>query len=183
MKTPILKTPRLILRPITIDDAPEVQKNFNNWNIIKYVTAPWPYPDDGARTQIQDVLSEVQKGNQLSWVIILKSTKEFIGRIDYCRLAEKNPKRGFWLAEPFQGKGFMTEAVCITQDYMFNQCGLEKITVRNLKGNVSSRRVKEKTGARFIGNKTEIVRGKEFKCDVWEVTKESWEEAKGRLSF
>lgn len=180
MKTPILETERLILRPISLDDAPDIQKHINNWNIIRYITAPWPYPDGAALGHIEATLSDVEKGNQISWVITLKETNKLIGRIDYCDLLEESPKRGFWLAEPFQGQGYMTESVISTQDYMFFEYGLEKITVSNIKSNQGSRRVKEKTGARFLGEKVEAVRGKEHTLDVWEVTRENWAKTRGR---
>lgn len=148
-----------------MDDAQAIQKHINNWNIIRYINAPWPYPDGGAEEHLREVISEVNKGNQLSWALTLQTTKEFVGKIDYCFLGNSQARRGFWLAEPFHGQGYMTEAVTATQDCMFFDCmffeyGLEKITVSNLKGNDGSIRVKEKTGAQFIGEKSEIVREK-----------------------
>ncbi len=182
MKTPTLETDRLILRPISLGDTPAIQKYFDNWEIIKFLQAPWPYPQDGAITHIRDVtLPAVKAGEQISWAITMKQTEEFIGRIDY-RLKKEPPDRGFWLAIPFQGQGYMTEAIAATQDYIFKDYGLDYFIVKNLKSNTSSRRVKEKTGAIFTGLKKEpCTHHLEGPTEVWEVTKKSWEEARKKL--
>jgi len=56
MKTPALETERLILRPLTLDDAPAIQKYFNDWHIIKNLSkaVPWPYPANGAENFIKE---------------------------------------------------------------------------------------------------------------------------------
>ena len=48
--TPVLETPRLILRPPLPADTPVVQRRFPQWEIVRYLHAkvPWPYPADGA---------------------------------------------------------------------------------------------------------------------------------------
>jgi ribosomal-protein-alanine N-acetyltransferase len=47
--TPTLETRRLILRPLEIADADEVQILFPHWEIVRYLNnrVPWPYPPDG----------------------------------------------------------------------------------------------------------------------------------------
>jgi RimJ/RimL family protein N-acetyltransferase len=37
--TPTFETMRLILRPLTIDDAPAAQRLFPHWEIVKYLNA------------------------------------------------------------------------------------------------------------------------------------------------
>ena len=72
MATPTLQTERLTLRPVLIQDAPAIQQHFDNWNIMKHLTAqvPWPYPADGAETFIKDVaLPGEGAGTALSWAI------------------------------------------------------------------------------------------------------------------
>ena len=66
MQTPLFKTERLILRPITLSDAPAVQKHFNNWNIIQNLSTavPWPYPPDGAESFIRAELQKIADGQQ-----------------------------------------------------------------------------------------------------------------------
>lgn len=185
MKTPILETERLILRPISLDDAPALQKYFNEWEIIKYLHAPWPYPDDGAVSHLRDqTLPAMDKGKQIAWAITLKKTEDFIGRIDYRFYEDKEPDRGFWIAIPFQGRGFMTEAVAASQDYIFYEYGLERFVVKNLQSNIGSRRVKEKTGAIFKKLQPKSCSHHlDEPTEIWEVTKESWEAARKKLGL
>jgi len=48
--TPTLTSPRLLLSPLKLDDAPQIQLLFPHWEIVRYLAAqvPWPYPADGA---------------------------------------------------------------------------------------------------------------------------------------
>ena len=52
--TPVLETPRLILRPMRAGDVPAIQRRFPKWEIVQYLhdEVPWPYPDDGAATNM-----------------------------------------------------------------------------------------------------------------------------------
>lgn len=184
MKTPVLETERLTLRPISLSDAPAVQKYFNNWNIIRNLATavPWPYPDDGAETFIRDVcIPETEKGNFMVWVIIPKSgPDEAIGIVHYRKIPINDGQRGFWLAEPFQGRGYMTEAVTAVQDCLFFTLGIDRFTVANALSNTKSHRIKEKTGAKFLRYIEIPHHSGESVSELWEVTRESWEKIRDR---
>jgi len=140
MQTPLLQTERLILRPIALSDAPAVQKHL-------------PYPPDGAESFIRAELQKIADGQEnYIWVLVLKDgSDEAIGVINFRRL-EKGSKgnRGFWLAEPYWRLGLMTEAVKAVNDFVFVRLGLTEYYVCNSADNAGSRRVKQKTGARFV---------------------------------
>jgi ribosomal-protein-alanine N-acetyltransferase len=55
--TPELETKRLILRPLELADAKQIQVLFPYWEIVRYLTnrVSWPYPPDGALTHLRDV--------------------------------------------------------------------------------------------------------------------------------
>jgi len=77
----------------------------------------------------------------------------------------------------------MTEAVCAVHDFAFNIVGMDKIVVANAVKNIGSRRVKEKTGAKYLG-RCEIEHHEGgSKAELWEVTKASWSEAKKKLTY
>lgn len=179
IKTPTLETDRLIVRPLTLDDAPAVQKYFNDWEIIKNFSkvVPWPYPDNGAEDFIKNnALPRMRDKGHMIWAMTLKENAgETIGIIDFgYERSLSHGDRGFWIARPFQGQGLMSEAIAAVNDYLFFELGLEKFTVVNAKSNIASRRVKEKTGAVFIGlTELEHHRG-ETEAELWEVTRESW---------
>lgn len=177
--TPTLETSRLILRPIILEDAPEIQKHFNDWEIIKNlsVLVPWPYPEDGAISFIRDnALPRMERGEAMIWVIVPKETgkDKAVGLIDFRFEDNGQGNRGFWIARPYQGRGLMTEAVAAVNDFVFFECGVEKMLIANAAGNTASRRVKEKTGAvfqRFV----EIPHNSgEKNAELWEVSAENW---------
>ena len=179
-----LQTPRLWLRPLTISDTPSVQKYFNNVNIIGRLSkrVPWPYPEDGALVFLRDVVvPAMNEGRTFGWGIVPKNgPNEVIGLIEQ-RLGEfEQGSRGFWLAEPFWGRGYMTEAIRATQDYLLLERGIERMVLLNSEDNIASRRVKEKTGAVRIGTAILEHHHGSSTCDKWELTREQWLEHKAK---
>jgi [ribosomal protein S5]-alanine N-acetyltransferase len=62
---PILETERLILRPVELADAEQVQELFAQWEIVRLLNGsiPWPYPEDGALVNIRDTaLPAMERG-------------------------------------------------------------------------------------------------------------------------
>ncbi len=180
--TPTLETERLILRPVKIEDAPAIQKHFNNWNIIKNLldTVPWPYPDDGAEDYLKNmVLPLIEKGETYVWTLNLKDKpNEPIGLIEYRHVTDRDDNRGFWLAEPYWKQGLMTEAVSAVNEFIFDDLKVQRIIVCNFKGNEASRRVKEKTGAVYIGTCEKPHHEGKIKSEMWELTAENWRKFK-----
>jgi ribosomal-protein-alanine N-acetyltransferase len=179
MDTPTLQTRRLVLRPLALSDAPAIQRHFNNWNIIKNLAlvVPWPYPDDGAETFIRQQLGRIATGTEIyQWVLVLRSGDgHAIGNIRFLPRADA-PKgnRGFWLAESYWNHGLMTEAIAAVNDFAFQTLGIESFHVCNAASNAASRRVKQKTGAEFVGHVDLPHHNGQSKAERWIVTRESW---------
>lgn len=182
-----LETKRLILRPVTQEDHQDVQNNFPHWDIVKYLNknVPWPYPPDGAKGFLEHVLlPAVARGDAYAWAITRKeSPEEVIGLIEWRTKESEEGSRGFWLALPHHGKGYMTEAVAATNDYAFDVLGFVSVTVKNARGNAGSRRVKEKTGAILLRTSpSQNYLGGYKEEEVWELTAENWRRARGEFS-
>ena len=177
LMTPTIKTERLILRPITREDTENVQRYFGVWGVIKHlsVQVPWPYPDDGAQQFLDTVLEKFEMGNEIGWAICEINRPEYlIGFIHYTADASHGGNRGFWLGEPYQGKGYMTEAVIHMQDYLFFDLKIPSISVMNSIDNTQSHRIKEKTGATLIGETNFEHRNGVNRSFLWEITRENW---------
>ena len=168
---------------MVLSDAPAIQRHFNNWNIIKNLATvvPWPYPDDGAETFIKRELEKIAAGEQIHhWVLTLRpGDGEALGNINF-RPGADSPKgnRGFWLAEPYWNRGLMTEAISAVNDFAFNTLGIEQFHVCNVISNEASRRVKQKTGAEFVGYIELAHHNGQSKSERWRVTRESWQRLK-----
>jgi [ribosomal protein S5]-alanine N-acetyltransferase len=177
MKIPTFETNRLILRETRLEDAPSYQKNFCDYEVIRHLAAacPWPYPPDGALNFIKEFIFPNQGKNRWFWSIFLKENlADMIGVVELWREG-KPENRGFWLAKKHWGKGLMTEAVTPVMDYAFNELGFEKLIFSNARGNIGSRKVKEKTGATFVRfEPAKFVDSKYTEREVWELTKENW---------
>ncbi|QHO73187.1 GNAT family N-acetyltransferase [Bradyrhizobium sp. CCBAU 051011] len=177
--TPTLETKRLILRPLAMSDAPAIQRHFNNWNIIQHLAqvVPWPYPEDGAVTFITQELERVAAGEEIyNWMLVLRGGDgEAIGNIRF-RPRSDNVKgnRGFWLAERYWNQGLMSEAVSAVNDFAFRTLGIESFYACNAATNVASRRVKQKTGAEFLGYVELAHHDGQTLAEKWRVTRENW---------
>ncbi len=178
---PVLETERLILRPLELRDAEQVQELFALWEIVRLLNAriPWPFPDDGALKNIRDTaLPAMERGEQWDWTLRLKSEPEtIIGRIGLY-LGENN--RGFWMGLPWQGQGLMTEAVVAVTDYWFEVLGLPVLRAPKAVENAGSRRISEKTGMRVVEMKDSDYVGGRLPTEVWEVTAEEWRAWRGK---
>ena len=174
---PTFETERLIIRPITPDDFPSYQNNFNDYEVIRYLASmvPWPYPNNGVEDFYFKTLLPKQGKNYWHWGIFLKENPlETIGGIDLWRNSEVD-NRGFWLARKCWGKGYMTEAATRINDHAFNDLGFEVLYYGNAKTNIGSRRIKEKTGATYIGTRPfKYVDPNVHESEMWKLTKEDW---------
>jgi RimJ/RimL family protein N-acetyltransferase len=179
MQTPQLETERLILRPLALSDAPAIQRHFDNWNIIRHLSmvVPWPYPADGAETFVRSQLDKTAAGEEINhWVLVLKGGDgEAIGNVHFRpRAGGAKGNRGFWLAEPYWGRGLMTEAVTAVNDFVFLALGLDHFYVSNAATNEASRRVKQKTGAEFVGFIELAHHDGKPNSEHWIVRREAW---------
>lgn len=171
-----LETLRLLLRPLEIGDAGEVQILFPHWEIVRYLAnrVPWPYPRDGAYKFYRDVaLPAIERGDQWHWTLRLRNNPTaLIGSISL--MSDQRDHRGFWLGLPWQGQGLMSEACAVATDYWFDTLKFPVLRTSKAIANVASRRISEKQGMRMVGTEQrEYVSGR-LPSETWEVTAEEW---------
>lgn len=174
---PVFETKRLILRGVTEEHVADWQKNFVDYEVVRNLSAlvPWPYPDDGVISFLRNVILPNQGKDRWVWGIFLKENpQELIGVVDLWRPG-KPENRGFWLARKHWKKGIMTEAVEPVIDYAFNELGFSELIFSNALGNIGSRRVKEKTGAKLLRvQPAKHVDPALTENEIWELKKEDW---------
>lgn len=174
---PTFQTERLVLRAVTTNDIPNYEKYFVDYEVIEQLAAhvPWPYPKDGVACFLNNSIFPKQGKTSWLWGIFEKANPdELIGCVHLWR--EGKPQhRGFWLGKKFWGQGYMTEAVHPVMDYAFNHLGFDKLIFANAVGNLKSRRVKEKTGAKLIDvTPAKFVNPKYTEHEIFELKKEDW---------
>jgi len=180
---PALETERLFLKPLALADAKPIQKLFPRWEIVRYLNAaiPWPYPADGARTFIERVLPEMERGESFFWTLRAKTApQKLIGVISL--FLKKEEHRGFWMDPEWQGKGLMTEACDAVTAFWFDVLKQPALRAPKALVNEASRRISVKQGMRIVSREErDYVIGR-LPSEIWEITAEEWR-ARQRMSF
>ena len=175
-ETPEGRTEHLILRPLEVADAAQIQASFPRWEIVRYLAnrVPWPYPPDGAEQFIRELaLPQMARGEAWHWSLRRIAEPELlIGSIGLFKSEEEN--RGFWIVPRWQRQGLMSEACAWANDFYFDQLGFARMRVPKAAANVASRRISEKQGMHLIcvGEK-DFVCGR-LKSEIWEITADEW---------
>jgi [ribosomal protein S5]-alanine N-acetyltransferase len=150
---PTINTDRLILRPFTLADAPEVQKHAGRFEIADTtLNMPHPYPDGAAESWIGTHQKTWELGSGLTLAMTLKDSGQVIGAIgltinkDHCRA-----EMGYWTAVPHWKKGYCTEAARALLDYGFTELKLNRIYAFYLVRNPASGKVMQKIGMKHEG--------------------------------
>jgi RimJ/RimL family protein N-acetyltransferase len=147
---PTLETERLLLRPFGPEDASAVQGHCGNWNIARMLTrVPHPYGLDLAVSWIASHAADWRSGDEITFCI--ETDGEAIGALSLRRTTDRAYELGYWLGEPFWGKGFVTEAARRAVCFAFEELGAEKLTSGHYRDNPASGRVLEKCGFRYSG--------------------------------
>lgn len=176
MPLPVLQTPRLLLRPLQLEDAEAIQRIFPQWEIVRYMAAhiPWPYPEDGARRFLQDIaLPAMARGIEWHWSLRLRSDPEvLIGVISLHDEPDNN--RGFWLSPAFWRQGLMGEACAAVNTFWFEDLRRPCMRVPKAALNEGSRRLSQREGMRLIAQgESDYVCGK-LPSELWALSREAW---------
>jgi [ribosomal protein S5]-alanine N-acetyltransferase len=171
-----LETARLLLKPLELADAGQIQLLFPHWEIVRYLTkaVPWPYPPDGALTFLCDAaLPAMERGDAWHWTLRLKeNSAQIVGSIGVMKGSDIN--RGFWTGLPWQGHGLMTEASIAVTDYWFDTLGFPVMRIPKAIDNVASRRISERQGMRIIAIEDHEYVSGTWQTEIWEITAEEW---------
>ena len=170
------ETKRLLLRPLELADAAQIQKQFPRWEIVRFLQnrVPWPYPPDGAAYFIRETaLPAMERGEAWHWTLRLKTEPDrIVGMVSLLRDGENH--RGFWLASSHHRRGLMSEACEWVNDFWFDVLGFPVLRVSKAAANVASRRISEKQGMRKVGEtEGDYVSGR-LLSEIWEITAEEW---------
>ena len=126
---PNLKTDRLILRRLTIEDENEIFFLRSDERTNRYVDRPKPNSLEDARNHIDKLNNGIDNNEFIFWGITLLNNPAIIGTICLWNISKENytAEVGFDLMPGFQGKGIMKEALSEVIAY-----GFESLKVRRL---------------------------------------------------
>jgi len=176
MPVPTLYTDRLLLKPLTAEDAPRIQLLYPRWEIVRYMVSsvPWPYPDDGAAHYVNNVaLPAMAKGVAGVWTLRRREEPDnLIGVI--CLDDAQDNNRGFWLIPEYQGQGLMREACEKVTDYWFNTLNRPVLRAPKAAENSRSQRISASSGMRLIKTEKKAFVSGVLESQLWEITREEW---------
>lgn len=134
------------LRPWTKEDVASLTKYANNPNIAKFMTDSFPHPYAEANAH---AFIEFATKNSPVNIFAIEINGEATGGIGLHAqndIYRRNMELGYWLAEPFWGKGVITAAVKQMVDYGFKTFEIDRIFARPFGTNTGSQKVLEKAG-------------------------------------
>ncbi len=153
MEQPTTISDRLILRPFTLADAPDVQRMESDRDIASTtLRIPHPYEDGMAEEWIAAHQDDYQLGLQVNFAITLNHDGSLVGNITLrINQTDDNGELGYWIGKPYWNMGYATEATQAVIKYGFEVLGLHRIFAAHLTRNPSSGRVMQKAGLAYEG--------------------------------
>jgi RimJ/RimL family protein N-acetyltransferase len=113
-----LWTPRLILRPAQMGDAEPIARYLNNFEVSgNLARVPFPYHLSDAKAWLRTRLPNLPV-EATNFAIDLPG-EGLIGQVGFHQ-GPDGPIIGYWLGQPFWGRGIMTEAVIASLDWLFS---------------------------------------------------------------
>ncbi len=133
------------LRPWRDEDLASLVKYADNPRIARFLTNAFPHPyteQDG-----REFLAMAIGSPGLRAIDVGGEAVGSIGVFPQTDIHERNAEMGYWLAEPFRGRGIMTRAVQGMVEYGFATFpDVTRIFARPFSTNPASHRVLEKAG-------------------------------------
>jgi RimJ/RimL family protein N-acetyltransferase len=141
-------TPRLLLRPSWPEDAVKIYSAVADAHIVRNLaSAPWPYTLDHA-AEFAALEHSERYPNAMLWTRD-GGAPQLVGS---CGLAERDghAELGYWIARPFWGKGYATEAARAIVNAA-RAIGHKRLVAGHFVDNPASGNVLRKVGFRATG--------------------------------
>jgi ribosomal-protein-alanine N-acetyltransferase len=146
--SPDLRTPRLLLRPVRIEDAAEIARIGGQRAIADTtISVPHPLDEAGARAWIAADLG-VASDEQIAYAATLAASGALLGfvALKHIEPEHRQAELSFWFDPGQWGKGYAHEAAARLIDYGFNEAGIRRLVAYYMVRNAASGRVLAKLG-------------------------------------
>lgn len=173
-----IETRRLRLRLPEARDAGPIALLADNPKVaLQTARMPYPYSRQDARAWIARARAA---RNETTFVIVGRGDGRVLGATGYGRLAGDAAEVGYWLGEPYWGRGLATEALAPVIEHAFTVGEEARLRGRCRTGNAASRRVLEKCG--FVHEGTDVAEARALNgpvaVDVFSLDRAIWREAR-----
>lgn len=117
----------------------------------------WPADDlswAGYRRRIKNYRRELKTGTGFTFFIFLACDMRLIGGLSFTNIrygSSCNCQLGYWMGEPYSGKGYMKSAVRIALETLFSNTSVERVEAVCLPDNARSEGLLKRLGFRKEG--------------------------------
>lgn len=142
-----IKGDGFILRSFRMSDKEDLVKYGNNKNVSDNLRDrfPYPYTLEGAEWFINSVLSD----NEPVKNFVIEINEEAVGAISFWPgedVYRLTAEVGYWLGEPFWGRGIMTAVIKKVVNHIFGNFNIKKIIALPFATSKASMKALEKAG-------------------------------------
>ena len=175
---PPLATERLTLRPLRPDDAEELHRLVNDWEVVRMLSQlPFPYPRKLADDWIASTRRQMAEGRAWHLAVTgLEGDKEVVVGAVGLRLDRegRSAKLGYWVGRRFWGHGVAAESAGKLARWALANLDLDRIEANVAVDNPGSIAVLRRIGFREVGTGTEafVARGGEHPVLRFEATRD-----------
>lgn len=167
-----LETPRLLLRPFTIEDAPAMYRNWaSDPEVTKYLTWGTYTGEETAAAYINELqLPGYASPDFYSWAIVLKSLGEPVGSISVTNHRDdvESVEFGYCIGKRWWHQGITSEALAGLIRFFFEEVGANRVAAYHDARNPNSGKVMKKCGMTYEGTHRQAGRNNQGLCDdVW----------------
>lgn len=164
------QTKRLVLAPVTIDDAPDMFEYASNPENAYYV-----FETNKSLQDTKDIIQKIFIENGLGKYGIFLNEK-LIGTIYFLNLDDRNKSAelSYVLNKKFEGHGYATEAAIKLRDIFFTELEGERLYARHTFDNLKSMNLMARIGMKIEGTlrKSYCFHGRQVDLAIWSMTRD-----------
>ena len=176
-----LRTPRFLLRQPQMDDAEPISRYLNDFAVSgNLARVPFPYHLSDAKAWLRTRLPNLPP-EATNFAIDLPG-HGLVGQVGFHQGVD-GPIIGYWLGQPFWGRGIMTEAVISSLDWLFSVSDAPAVYSGVFHFNLASLAIQAKLGFTQTGRSTLLclARGAEVEHIDTKLTRSVWKARKNEV--
>jgi len=174
-----LSDEKVLLAPLTESLIEQMLPLSGDRDIWRWYTADLSEPAD-LKAWMTNRLRETERGEKMSYAVVIKSTNEVIGSSSFGHIEwkEKCIEIGWtWLGKKYLGTGLNKHMKFLMLSHAFERMEIERLELRTDEVNVRSRKAIEKIGATFDGtlrNHRTTQGGRRRNTVIYSILKNEW---------
>lgn len=156
MKTPILETERMILRPLTVDDAEPIFKSWtSDPEVARYMVWDVHEKIEETVSWLESVEARLYNDDHYEWGLVDKDNNQLFGTMGLAYKEDDDSySLGYNIMKCYWGKGLTTEAGHRVLQFAKEELGIKKFFCRHAVENIGSMKVMTKLGFKYSNDST-----------------------------